>query len=137
MRITSVGGPRPPNGGKARLVPAQRSRIERAALAAGPVRVRVAQRNSSTESAMPQPNSGRTRKSDHSSPTTDRRQRSRAHLQATLQDALCLAVADNIDEGQRVLAPALRTFATVGVRRLLIDEGPQMLRLAKDAAVAG
>ena len=35
MRITSVGGPRPPDGGKARVVPAQRSRIERVALAAG------------------------------------------------------------------------------------------------------
>jgi hypothetical protein len=86
---------------------------------------------------MPQSNSGRARKSGHSSSTADRRQRSRAHVQATLQDALCLAVADNTDEGQLVLARALRTFATVGVRRLLIDEGPQMLRLGKDAAVAG
>lgn len=86
---------------------------------------------------MPQSNSGSTRKSGHFSSTTDRRQRSRAHVQATLQDTLCLAVADNTDEGQRVLARALRTFATVGVRRLPIDEGPQMLRLAKDAAVAG
>jgi hypothetical protein len=49
---------------------------------------------------------------------------------------LCLAVAGNTDEGQRVLAPALRTCATLGLRRLLIDEGPQMLRLAKDTVVA-
>jgi hypothetical protein len=58
------------------------------------------------------------------------------HIQATLQYALCLAVADNTDEGQRVRAPVLRTSATVRLRRLLIDEGPQMLLLATDAAVA-
>jgi len=34
VRITSVGGSRPPDGGKVGVVPAQRSRIERAALAA-------------------------------------------------------------------------------------------------------
>jgi len=47
-----------------------------------------------------------------------------------------MAVAGNTDQGQRVLAPALRTSATVGLRRLLIDEGPRMLRLAKEAVVA-
>ena len=67
----------------------------------------------------------------------DQRKRPRAHLQATLQLAFCLAVAGNTDEAQRVLAPALRTCAALGLSHLLIDEGPQMLRLAKGAAVAG
>jgi hypothetical protein len=48
--------------------------------------------------------------------------------------ALCLTVAGDSDEAQRVLAPALRTFAVLGFSRLLIDEGPQMLRLAQDTA---
>jgi serine/threonine-protein kinase PknK len=65
----------------------------------------------------------------------DQRKRPRAHLQATLQLAFCLAVAGNTDEAQRVLAPALRTCAALGLSHLLIDEGPQMLRLAQDAAV--
>ena len=109
----------------------------------------------STESATSQPNSGRTRKSDSSSidgqPSAltaacdrararvdhvDQRKRPRAHLQATLQFAFCLAVAGNTDEAQRVLAPALRTCAALGLSHLLIDEGPQMLRLAKDTVVA-
>jgi hypothetical protein len=47
-----------------------------------------------------------------------------------------MAVAGNTDGGQRVPAPALRTFATVGLRRPLIDEGPQMFRFAKDTVVA-
>ena len=51
---------------------------------------------------------------------------------ATLQYALCLAVAGSADEAQRILAPALRTSAALGLNRLLIDEGPQMLRLAKN-----
>jgi ATP/maltotriose-dependent transcriptional regulator MalT len=72
------------------------------------------------------------RRVDH----VDQRKRPRAHLQATLQYALCLAVAGNTDEAQRVLAPALRTCAALGLSRLLIDEGPQMLLLAKDTAVA-
>ena len=66
----------------------------------------------------------------------DQRKRPRAHLQATLQLAFCLATAANTDEARRVLAPALRTCAALGLSRLLIDEGPQMLRLAKDTAVA-
>src|ERR1700757_2902086 len=65
----------------------------------------------------------------------DQHKRPRAHLQATLQLAFCLAVAGNTDQAQRVLAPALRTCAALGLSHLLIDEGPQMLRLAQDAAV--
>jgi hypothetical protein len=34
------------------------------------------------------------------------------------------------------LAPALRTSAALGLNRLLIDEGPQMLRLAKNTVAA-
>jgi hypothetical protein len=47
-----------------------------------------------------------------------------------------MAVAGNTDGGQRVLAPALRTFATVGRRRLLIDDVPRMFRFAKGTVVA-
>jgi serine/threonine-protein kinase/serine/threonine-protein kinase PknK len=65
----------------------------------------------------------------------DQSQRPRAHLHAMIQLALCLAVAGNNDEAQRVLAPALRTCAALGLGRLLIDEGPLMQRLAKDTAV--
>jgi hypothetical protein len=64
----------------------------------------------------------------------DRDKRPRAHLGATLQLALCLTVAGDTDEAQRVLAPALRTCAVLGLSRLLIDEGAQMLRLAQDTA---
>jgi ATP/maltotriose-dependent transcriptional regulator MalT len=64
----------------------------------------------------------------------DQDKRPRAHLLATLQLALCLAVAGDTDEAQRVLAPALRTCAAHGFSRLLIDDGPQMLRLAQDTA---
>ena len=66
----------------------------------------------------------------------DQDKRPRAHLEATLQLALCLAVAGDADGAQRVLAPALRTCAALGFSRLLIDEGPQMLRLAQDTAAA-
>jgi ATP/maltotriose-dependent transcriptional regulator MalT len=66
----------------------------------------------------------------------DQRKRPRGHLQTSLQYALCLAVAGSTDEAQRVVAPALRTCAALGLSRLLIDEGPQMLRLAKDTAAA-
>jgi ATP/maltotriose-dependent transcriptional regulator MalT len=66
----------------------------------------------------------------------DQNKRPRAHLQATLQLSLCLAVAGSLDEAQRVLAPALRTCAALGLSRLLIDEGPQMIRLATDTAIA-
>jgi serine/threonine-protein kinase/serine/threonine-protein kinase PknK len=66
----------------------------------------------------------------------DQRRRPRAHLHATLQLALCLVVAGNNEEAQQVLAPALRTCAALGLSRLLIDEGPQMLRLAADTVDA-
>ncbi|WP_293059318.1 hypothetical protein [Mycobacterium sp.] len=65
----------------------------------------------------------------------DQRKRPRAHLQATLPLALCLSVAGNTYEAQRDLAPALRTCAALGLSRMLIDEGPQMLHLAKDTAL--
>jgi ATP/maltotriose-dependent transcriptional regulator MalT len=58
--------------------------------------------------------------------------RPRAHLHATVQLALCLAAAGNADKAQHVLAPALRTCAALGLSQLLIDEGPQMIRLAKE-----
>ena len=66
----------------------------------------------------------------------DHRRRPRAHLHATLQYALCLAIAGNADEAQSILAPALRTSAALGLNRLLIDDGPQMLRLAKNTVAA-
>jgi hypothetical protein len=43
-------------------------------------------------------------------------------------------VAGKSGEAQRVATPALRTCAALGLTRLLIDEGPQMLRLTKDTA---
>jgi serine/threonine-protein kinase PknK len=61
----------------------------------------------------------------------DQGKRPRAHLHSTVQLALCLAAAGDTDEAQHVLWPALRTCAALGLRHLLIDEGPQMLRLAK------
>ena len=66
----------------------------------------------------------------------DQSKRPRAHLHATLQFALCLRVAGHSEEANRVLSSALRTCAALGLSRLLIDEGPQMLHLAKDAVVA-
>src|SRR5262245_14766721 len=66
----------------------------------------------------------------------DKSKRPRAHLHVTLQLALCLGVARKIDEAQRVFAPALRTCAALGLSRLLLDEGPQMLHLVKDVADA-
>jgi serine/threonine-protein kinase PknK len=62
----------------------------------------------------------------------DQGKRPRAHLHATVQLALCLAAVGGIDEAQRVLAPALRTCAALGLSQVLIDEGPQLLRLAKE-----
>ena len=61
--------------------------------------------------------------------------RPRAHLHSTIQLALCLAVAGDTDEAQRVLRPALRTCAALGLSRLIIDEGPQIVRLAQDFAI--
>jgi serine/threonine-protein kinase PknK len=66
----------------------------------------------------------------------DKGNRPRAYLHATLQLALCVAAAGNTDEAQRVLHSALRTCAALGLSQMLIDEGPQMLRLAEDTAVA-
>lgn len=66
----------------------------------------------------------------------DQRRRPRAYVQATLQYALCLAIAGDSDEARRVLAPALRTVAALGLSRLLLDEGLQLLRLAAVTVVA-
>jgi len=65
----------------------------------------------------------------------DQGKRPRAHLNATIQLALCLAAAGNTDEAQHVLRPALKTCAALGLSRLLIDEGPRLVRLAHDAAI--
>jgi serine/threonine-protein kinase/serine/threonine-protein kinase PknK len=62
----------------------------------------------------------------------DQGKRPRAHLHATAQFALCLAAAGDTDEAQHILAPALRTCAALGLSQLLVDEGPEMLRLAKE-----
>ena len=45
-------------------------------------------------------------------------------------------MAGDTDEAILVLSSALRTCAALGLSQLLIDEGPQMLRLAKDAVDA-
>jgi hypothetical protein len=62
----------------------------------------------------------------------DQRKRPRAYVRTSLQLAFCLAAAGNSAEASRVLAPALRTCAALGLSRLLLDEGPTMVRLAKD-----
>jgi len=62
----------------------------------------------------------------------DQGKRPRAHLYATIQLALCLAPAGDTEEAQHVLAPALRTCAALGLSQSLIDEGPKMLRLARE-----
>ena len=41
-------------------------------------------------------------------------------------------MAGDTDAAQHVLAPALRTCAALGLSQVLIDEGPQLLRLAKE-----
>src|ERR1700752_5429177 len=64
----------------------------------------------------------------------DKGKRPRAHLHATVQLALCVAAADDTDQAQHVLAPAVRACAALGLSQLLVDEGPQMLRLAKECA---
>jgi ATP/maltotriose-dependent transcriptional regulator MalT len=66
----------------------------------------------------------------------DQSKRPRAHLHATLQLALCLGVAGNTDEAHRMLSSALRTCAALALSQVLLDEGPQVLRLAKDTVVA-
>jgi ATP/maltotriose-dependent transcriptional regulator MalT len=67
----------------------------------------------------------------------DQRKRPRANLRASLQLAYCLAVAGNSTEASRVLGPVLRTCAALGLSRLLLDEGPMMVRLAEDTAAEG
>jgi len=62
----------------------------------------------------------------------DQRKRPRAHLRASLQLAFCLASAGHSEEASRFLAPALRTCAALGLSRLLIDEGPTLVHLAKE-----
>jgi len=47
--------------------------------------------------------------------------------------ALSLGTAGKPEEARRILSAALRTCAALGLSQLLIDEGPQLLRLAKDA----
>jgi len=64
----------------------------------------------------------------------DQQKRRRAHLRASLQLAYCLAVAGNSAEASRVLAPVLTTCAALGLSRLLLDEGPMIVRLAKETA---
>jgi serine/threonine-protein kinase/serine/threonine-protein kinase PknK len=66
----------------------------------------------------------------------DQAKRPRAHLHAMLQFALCLGEAGNSDHAHRVLSSALKTCAALELSRVLLDEGPQMLRLAKDAVEA-
>lgn len=63
----------------------------------------------------------------------EKRDRPRARLRATLQLAQCLGAVGNDGEAVRMLRPALKTCAALGLSQLLIDEGPQMLRLAQDA----
>jgi len=65
----------------------------------------------------------------------DKLQRPRAHLQATIQYARCLAAAGADEKAQWALAPALKTCAALGLSRLLVDEGPAILRVAHDIAV--
>ena len=63
----------------------------------------------------------------------DRSKRPRAHLHATLQLALSLGTAGKPEDAHHYLSAALRTCAALGLSQLLIDEGPQLLRLANDA----
>jgi MalT-like TPR region len=67
----------------------------------------------------------------------DAHNRPRAHLRATLQLTHCLGAAGDHDDAVRVLHPALRTCAALGLSQLLIDEGPQVVRLAQDAVHTG
>nr|WP_255456894.1 hypothetical protein [Mycolicibacterium sp. CBMA 361] len=65
----------------------------------------------------------------------DKSNRPRAHLRATIQYALCLAMTGKDVKARWILAPALKTCAALGLSRLLIDEGPVLLRVAHDIAV--
>jgi ATP/maltotriose-dependent transcriptional regulator MalT len=60
----------------------------------------------------------------------NRKARPRAHLHAGIQLARCLVAAGDIDNARPALAPALRTCAALGLNRVVVDEGPQLLRLA-------
>jgi serine/threonine-protein kinase PknK len=62
--------------------------------------------------------------------------RPRAHLRASIQCALCLSLAGDADDAMATLRPALKTSAALGLSRLLVDEGPQMVRLAEDTSIA-
>jgi len=62
----------------------------------------------------------------------DQYKRPRAHLSAAVQLALCLDAAGGTEEAQLVFSPALRTCAALGLSQLLTDEGPQIVRLAKE-----
>jgi serine/threonine-protein kinase/serine/threonine-protein kinase PknK len=66
----------------------------------------------------------------------DQAKRPRAGLHATLQFALCLGEAGNSDYAHRVLSSALKTCAALELSQVLLDEGPRMLRLAKDTVDA-
>jgi serine/threonine-protein kinase/serine/threonine-protein kinase PknK len=66
----------------------------------------------------------------------DQAKRPRARLHAELQFALCLGEAGNSDYAHRVLSSALKTCAALELSQVLLDEGPRMLRLAKDAVDA-
>jgi ATP/maltotriose-dependent transcriptional regulator MalT len=63
----------------------------------------------------------------------DQSKRPRAHLHATLQLALSLGTAGKPEDAHHYLSASLRTCAALGLSQLLIDEGPQLLRLANDA----
>jgi hypothetical protein len=45
-------------------------------------------------------------------------------------------MAGNRAQAEHVVGSALRTCAALGLNRMLIDEGPLMIRLAKDAYAA-
>jgi serine/threonine-protein kinase/serine/threonine-protein kinase PknK len=66
---------------------------------------------------------------------TDELLRPRAHLQTRIQYARCLVAAGQDERARWVLAPALKTCAALGLSRLLLDEGPALLRVAHDVAV--
>jgi serine/threonine-protein kinase/serine/threonine-protein kinase PknK len=66
----------------------------------------------------------------------DQAKRPRARLHAMLQFALCLGEAGNSDYAHRVLSWPLKTCAALDLSRVLLDEGPRMLRLVNDAVDA-
>jgi len=66
----------------------------------------------------------------------DPSRRPRAHLCASIQLALCLALAGNTVGAMATMEPVLKTSAALGLTQLLVDEGPEMVRLAQDTAAA-